>query len=176
MNTLPVVTFVGKSNSGKTTFLEKVVAVLSARGIKLATVKHHPHESASDTENTDSWRHARAGAVVSMVSGPTQFAQFRAVDREVTLDEMAHQAATLGCDLLIAEGYKREPYPKIELSRTERSDEALFAPDELEALVTNNEMLAQAYRPHLPVFGLEDIDAFCDFFINHFLERTTDDH
>ena len=64
----PVVSMVGKCDSGKTTFLEKLIRELTARGVRVATVKHHVHDYDIDLPGKDSWRHARAGAVVTMVS------------------------------------------------------------------------------------------------------------
>lgn len=171
MTTIPIVTFIGKANSGKTTFLEKFVAALSERGYAIATVKHHAHPTDVDGEQKDSWRHARAGAVVSMVSSPVQFSLFQQVTEEKTLAEIADEAMRRGCDILIAEGYKRQDYPKIELSRIERSAEALCAPEELEALITNNPTLAQAYGDKVSVFGLEEVGPFTDFFEQHFFKE-----
>jgi len=175
MNRTPVVTFVGKSNSGKTTFLEKVIACLTERGYCVATVKHHAHTTDVDTEKKDSWRHARAGSVVSMVSSPTQFSVVRQVEREVTMEECVKQAQEAGCDILLAEGFKKLNLPKIELSRKERSDEPICDPDEVEAFVTNNPALARKFADTVPVYDLNDSEGFCNFLARRFIEGQRND-
>lgn len=151
--TVAIISIVGKSDSGKTTFLERVVRVLTARGWRVATVKHHVHEFDIDVPGKDSWRHAHAGAVMTMVSSPTQFAAIRRVEREYTLAELAEQAAAAGADILVTEGYKSTATARIEVSRRGRSEELISTPDELVALVTDN----PAHQlPGVPVFALDD--------------------
>ena len=168
---MPVVTFVGKSNSGKTTFLEKVIANLTERGYRVATVKHHAHTTEVDDIKKDSWRHAQAGSVVSMVSSPTQLSIVHQMQDEATMEQIAQEAQRASCDVLLAEGFKRLDYPKIEVSRLERSDEPICEPTELVAFVTNNEALHARYISTVPVFDLNDIEEFCSFFVRRFLER-----
>lgn len=152
-STVPVVSVVGKGDSGKTTFLEKLIRELTARGVRVATVKHHVHDYDIDTPGKDSWRHARAGAVATMVSSPEKFALIREVRIEPTLPEIAQIAAQSGCDILLTEGYKREGVNRIEVSRVARSDELICAPGEMLALVTDNSALA---CDGVPRFDLDD--------------------
>lgn len=168
--TLPIVTFVGKKNSGKTTFLTKVVAELTRRGIRVATVKHHAHPSPVDGENTDSARFGQAGARVTMVSSSSQLSIVHAMEEEATMERIAQEACAAHCDVLIAEGFKRLSYQKIELSRVERSDASICEPCEVEAFVTNNPALAEKFSTAVPVFGLDDIEEFCNYFVRHSIE------
>lgn len=157
MNTrIPVVAFVGKSDSGKTTVVEKVVAELAARGIRVATVKHHVHDFDIDVPGKDSYRHARAGAVTSMVSAPDKFAAISTVERELTLDEIAERAGDV--DILVAEGFKRTATVRIEVSRRERSEGLVCTADEIIALVTDHASL-----PGVPTFDLNDASGIADF-------------
>lgn len=160
----PVVAFVGKSDSGKTTVVEKVVAELASRGYRVATVKHHVHDFDIDVPGKDSWRHSRAGSVVSMVSAPDKFAVIRKVERELTLDDIARQAGDV--DILIAEGFKRSATVRIEVSRLERSDTFVSKPDEVIAVVTDHASL-----PGVPTFGLEDAPGIVDFLEREFLGK-----
>lgn len=153
--TVPIVSIVGKSDSGKTTFLERLIHALTARGWRVATVKHHVHEFDIDVPGKDSWRHAHAGAVMTMVSSPVQFASIRQVGREFTLTELAEQAAGAGADILLAEGYKTTATARIEVSRRSRSEELISSADELLALVTDNSALR---LPGVEVFALDDGD------------------
>lgn len=153
----PVFSVVGKSDSGKTGVVERVVAELVGRGYKVATVKHHRHEVDIDMPGKDSWRHARAGSQVTMISSPTQFAIIRRVERERTLAEIVEAAGDV--DLVVTEGFMRSGPTRIEVSRLARSAEAVLAPEERFALVTDNPELADAGRPR---FGLDDIVALTD--------------
>jgi molybdopterin-guanine dinucleotide biosynthesis protein B len=165
-NTVPVVSVVGKGDSGKTTFLEKLIRVLADRGVRVATVKHHVHDYDIDVPGKDSWRHAQAGAVATMVSSPEKFALIHTVERELTIDEIARIAADTGCDLLITEGFKREGRNRIEISRTQRSDALVCDPSELLAVVTDNDSL---FCGGVPRFGLEDAVAVADLIGERFL-------
>ena len=67
---IPIVSIVGKSDSGKTTLIEKLIAELTRRGFRVATIKHNRHGFDIDHEGKDSWRHKRAGAVATVVASP----------------------------------------------------------------------------------------------------------
>lgn len=161
---VPLVSIVGKSDSGKTTLVEGVVRELVARGRRVATCKHHIHEVDIDVPGKDSWRHARAGSCVAMISSPTQFARVEKLDSERTLDEIVEAAGDV--DIVITEGFKRAGTVRIEVSRLGRSDELISAPDELFALVTDNAEL----RPEgVPIFDLNDIAGVADLIERTFL-------
>jgi len=147
---IPVVSIVGKSDSGKTTLVEGLIRELVARGYRVATVKHHVHEVEVDQPGKDSWRHGKAGAVTTMISSPTQFVCVRKVDRERTIEELLEAAGDV--DLLLTEGFKRAGDVRIEVARSARSDELITAPGEAIAVVTD--------MPHIvpegtPVFPLD---------------------
>jgi molybdopterin-guanine dinucleotide biosynthesis adapter protein len=165
-NTVPVVSIVGKGDSGKTTFLEKLIGELTARGVRVATVKHHVHDYDIDVPGKDSWRHARAGAVTAMVSSPDKFSLVREVERELTLVELARVAHDSGCDILLTEGYKREGVNRIEISRSARSDELICAPGEMLALVTDNDGVS---CDGVPRFDLDDSAGVADLVQERFL-------
>ncbi len=165
-NAVPVVSIVGKGDSGKTTFLEKLIRELTSRGVRVATVKHHVHDYDIDVPGKDSWRHARAGAVATMVSSPEKFALISRVERELTLPELARVARDSGCDLLLTEGYKREGVNRVEVSRAARSDELICAPGEMLALVTDN---ADLTCDGVPRFGLDDAAGVADLIGERFL-------
>jgi molybdopterin-guanine dinucleotide biosynthesis adapter protein len=148
---IPVISIVGKSDSGKTTLMEGLIRGLAVRGWRVATVKHHVHEVDVDQPGKDSWRHAHAGAVTTMISSPTQFVVVKHVSRERTLDELVEAAGDV--HVLLTEGFKRAGSVRIEVSRSARSDEIISDPGSLFALVTDNEDLIVA---GVPTFGLDD--------------------
>ncbi|MDA3935593.1 MAG: molybdopterin-guanine dinucleotide biosynthesis protein B [Actinomycetota bacterium] len=159
---VPIVAFVGESNSGKTTVVEKVVAELASRGHRVATVKHHVHDFEIDVPGKDSYRHAQAGAVVSMVSAPTKFAVMRKVEHELSIDEIVQYAGDV--DILIAEGFKRTARARIEVARKARSTELISAPKDVIALVTDFATL-----PGVPSFDLDDAAGIAGFLEATFL-------
>jgi len=164
---VPIVSIVGKGDSGKTTFLEKLIRELTSRGVRVATVKHHVHDYDIDVPGKDSWRHARAGAVTTMVSSPDKFSLIQKMDKEHPLEELARIATNSGADILLTEGYKIEAANRIEVSRRGRSEAIISLPEELIALVTDNPDLAPE---GVPLFGLEDASAVVDMICTRYPE------
>ncbi len=162
--TVPVVSIVGKSDSGKTTVIEGLIRALSARGWRVAAVKHHVHEFDIDVPGKDSWRFARAGAVTTMVSAPHKLAVLRSVKRERTLDELVEAAGDV--DILLTEGFRIAGRARVEVSRAGRSTELLCTPDELVALVTDGDHEVG----DLPILPLEDSQGLADLVESRFLE------
>ena len=145
MPLVPVISVVGKSNVGKTTFLEKLIPELVRRGYRVGTIKHDVHGFELDTPGKDTWRHAQAGSRAVTISGPNKIAVLLSVEREAPLDEVV--ALVEGTvDIILTEGYKREGKLKIEVSRAERGTELLCTADELLCLVTD-------YQHPLPVLS-----------------------
>jgi len=107
----PLVSIVGKSNTGKTTFLEKLIRELSSRGHRVGTIKHSHHGISFDQPNKDSWKHARAGSIASLVSSTTEIALIKPVEKELTIDELVH---ILGddYDIVLTEGFSGEMHLK----------------------------------------------------------------
>ncbi len=161
---IPVVSVVGKSDSGKTTVMETLIRELAGRGYRVATVKHHVHEIDIDVPGKDSWRHARAGAVTSMISAPTQFAVVRHVERERTLDELVEAAGDV--DILLTEGFQRSGDVRVEVSRRARSDGLVNDPASLFAVVTDD----PARAGEAPVFGLDEVGGLADLIESAFLK------
>src|SRR3989304_9649697 len=111
---VPIISIVGKSDSGKTTLIEKLVRELIRRGYAVGTVKHDAHQFEIDHPGKDSWRHKQAGAGTVVVSSPAKAAVVKSVDKELTLDEIA-AAYLADVDIILTEGFKREPKPKVEV-------------------------------------------------------------
>jgi molybdopterin-guanine dinucleotide biosynthesis protein B len=162
----PVIGIAGWKNSGKTTLVERLVAELVRRGWRVATVKHAHHEAQIDDGATDSARHRRAGAAeVALVTG-ARWAIVHELrgEEEPTLDEVLARLSP--SDLVIVEGYKREPIPKIEVRRAEQaSKEPLAAGDPNVIAIAADHAVADA---GLPVFALDDIASIADFIAKRF--------
>ena len=119
---IPAVAFVGKQNSGKTTLLVKLIAELTARGMRVGTVKHHSHAGFEfDIEGKDSWRHRQAGSRFAVIAAPDQIASVQLLDAsvEVPLERIiAHMADTAPeLDVVLVEGYRQSGLPTIEIFR-----------------------------------------------------------
>jgi len=145
----PIVAVVGKSNAGKTTYLEKLIKELKNRNIKVGTIKHDVHGFDIDKPGKDTWRHAQAGADAVIISSPSKVAVIKQVEHEMSLDQIAEYISDM--DIILTEGFKRSAKPKIEINRMAHSTELLCTPDELIALVSDAE-----WNLGVPVFDLDD--------------------
>jgi molybdopterin-guanine dinucleotide biosynthesis protein B len=166
----PIVCFVGRSNSGKTTFIERLIPELVRAGYKIATVKHAGHGFDLDTEGKDSWRHKQAGASTVVVLSKGSMAMFADVSDEVTVEEVRERFLDDTYDLIIAEGWKHEGYPKIIIVR-EQVGEISVSHEGLLAVVSD--------RPvglNVPVFGLTDVSAVAALIMKHFPRRARSEH
>ncbi|MBP1700165.1 MAG: molybdopterin guanine dinucleotide biosynthesis accessory protein MobB [Deltaproteobacteria bacterium] len=162
---IPIISIVGKSDSGKTTLIEKLVPELTRRGYRIATVKHDVHGFEVDREGKDSWRHKRAGAHTVVISSPQKIALIRDVERDLSLMEIRDKLIR-DVDLVLSEGYKRDVQPKIEIFRKERHQELLCAKeDNLIAIVSD-----QTFNVGIPCFDLEDMKGLSDFIEKEFLK------
>ena len=148
---VPIVSFVGLSNSGKTTLIERVIPELVRAGYKVATVKHAGHGFDLDTEGKDSWRHKRAGASSVVVLSKGSMAMFADVSDQMHVEDVRDRFLDHTYDLIIAEGWKHEGYPKIVIVR-EQIGEIPVSSEGLLAVVSDKPVDLP-----VPLFGLDDI-------------------
>ena len=111
-----VVSFVGGHNSGKTTLIEALVPMLKARGLVVGTLKHSTKDAEDDIAGKDSYRHAKAGVAVAALVTPDRTTT-RRFGPEEPLDAVL-QSGFGGCDIVLIEGYKSLPVPKVEVVRS----------------------------------------------------------
>ena len=158
----PKVAFVGRHNSGKTTLLLAVLPLLVARGLRVGYLKHAHAGFDIDLPGKDSYRARRAGVVQTIISGAGKTAVIDDAppgQPEPTLDAIIARYARDDLDLLVVEGFKAEPLPKIEVARAALSTELLCLNDRnLVATVTDFPV-----SPAVPHFGLDDAPAIADF-------------
>lgn len=156
----------GWKNAGKTGLTERLVAELSKRGHNVSTVKHAHHEFDIDKPGTDSFRHRQAGAGEVAIVSSHRYAIMHELrgKAEPALDLVLSRLSP--CDLVLIEGYKNEPIPKIEVRRLEaRSREPLCNNDpHVLAIAADHPVTDSA----LPVFHLDDTSRIADF-----IERMT---
>lgn len=163
---IPVLCFVGRSNSGKTTLIERLIPELVKAGYRVATVKHTGHGFDLDTEGKDSWRHKRAGASTVMVLSKGSLAMFTDVDDDIRLVDLRDRFLDTSIDLIIAEGWKSESFPKIVVVR-DQIGEVPVSHEGLLAIVSNKPIdLA------VPVLDPDDIAGVAALIITQFPKRT----
>ena len=131
-----VVAIVGISGAGKTTLITRVVPILRDHGVAVGVIKHHHLTTGFDIPGKDTDRFFRSGAAKVVGVSPLQTAVFHPRRARQELDSVIDEY--LGdVDLVLAEGYKHGPYPKIEVHRATSSTELVCAPSELTALVSD---------------------------------------
>ena len=161
---IPVIAIVGKSNIGKTTFIEKLLPEIISRGYRVATIKHDVHGFEVDKEGKDSWRHRKAGAACTVISSPKQLALIRDIDHDAMPDEVLGRFIS-DVDLVITEGYKREPLPKVEVYRSSMYPEPLCTKDDNLIAVMSDKPLDLG----APCLGLDDVKELTDIIEQRFL-------
>jgi molybdopterin-guanine dinucleotide biosynthesis protein B len=155
--------FAGWSGSGKTTLIEALIPRFIERGLTVSLIKHAHHSFDVDQPGKDSYRLREAGCQEVLVSSETRWViqhELRG-DSEPTLDE--HIKRLSPCDLLLVEGYKRNPMPKLEIYRAANGKPLLHPEDPHIVGIASDVALASA----LPRFELSDHDAIANFILTH---------
>ncbi len=153
-----VVSFVGRSESGKTTLIEKVIPILRSHGLRVGTVKHTHHSPELDRGGKDSARHLAAGAATVVLASAGQI-QLVKTGADCGLDGLLRYFQDV--DLLITEGYKRERAPKIEVLRRALGGELLCRDDPTLIAVATDAPLDLP----VPTLPLDDPAAVADFIL-----------
>ena len=164
----PIVSIVGRAKIGKTTFLVKLIAELTRRGVKVAVIKHTVHTFDFSQEGKDTWKHAAAGAPIVALSSPKELVITQPLDSECPIDEVAATLVSMqgDVDLILTEGYKEAHKPKIEVSRRERGTEPVSRPEEIIAIVSDHPIALD-----VPRFDLDDATGVADLIQSRYLSR-----
>lgn len=157
----PVMGFAAKSGTGKTTLMEAVIRVLTGSGVRVAALKHGHHVADPDTPGKDSHRFRAAGAATVLFTGPERW--FMIQERSEELPIEAHLARLTGHDLILVEGYRDGPYPKILVQR-QGAAELDKAVSGVVAWAGDDPALAPKGMPFLP---LHDPEAVARFILSH---------
>lgn len=157
----------GWKNTGKTGLVERLVTEMVARGLTVSTVKHAHHETEIDHPGRDSYRHRQAGAQQVLVSSPARWAlmeELRGAPEPPLEDLLARMSPV---DLVLIEGYKRAPHPKIEAHRLE-TGRTLLAPGNASVRAVASDALPGDMALNgvdVPVLPLDDTAAIADFIL-----------
>lgn len=158
----PIISIVGKSKSGKTTLVEKLIPELKRRGYRIGTIKHAHHGFTLDQKGKDSDRHRAAGADAVIVSSPQTMAMIKDQSEE-SIDNLAVFLEDM--DLILVEGFKRMDQPKIEVCRSDNHKSPIDPPaSRLIAFVSDMDI-----QMGVPQFGLEEIERLVDLIETRFL-------
>ncbi len=163
--TIPIVSIVGKSSAGKTTLLEKIIPELVKRGYRVATIKHDVHGFEIDHKGKDSWRHKKAGAHTTIISSPLRIALVEDVDHDQTLDEIRKEYIKK-VDIILTEGYKGNPFPKIEVFRSALKRTPLCKKEDNLLAIASDIKLDIG----VPCFDINDFQSLVDLIENKFLK------
>ena len=160
-----IISIVGKSESGKTTFLEGLITKLKQRGYRVAIIKHAAEDFELDTVNKDSWRFSRAGSEVSAISSAHKLAVIKNLEHDLGPQELAQFIFT-DYDLILTEGFKQSNHPKIEVHRKEQGKELLSPPQQLLAVVTDEPL-----DVNVPQFARDETEKIVDLIENTLLAQ-----
>jgi molybdopterin-guanine dinucleotide biosynthesis protein B len=158
---IPIISFVGHSGSGKTTFIEKLLPLLVRAGVKTAIIKHDVHGFEMDKPGKDTWRHKKAGAAATIITSAQKIGLVMDADH----DHLPHELAFMldFVDMIVTEGFKHGPYPKIEVFRPDATGDATplcLGDPELMAVISD-----RAVACDVPVFELDEFQSVADFMI-----------
>ncbi|WP_226627321.1 molybdopterin-guanine dinucleotide biosynthesis protein B [Alloyangia pacifica] len=151
----------GSKNCGKTGLMERLVAEVCARGLSVSTLKHAHHSTDVDQPGRDSYRHRQAGAQEVLLASPHRWALMHELRDapEPPLSELLTKLSPV--DLVLIEGYKAAPHPKIEAHRAETGKPLLSpANSSIRAVAADS-----AVETALPRFDLDDTKAIADFIL-----------
>ena len=163
-----IIGLAGWSGSGKTTLLTKVIPCLVARGLKVSTLKHAHHGFDLDQPGKDSHSHRMAGATEVLVGSSVRFALVHELrgEPEPALAVLLRKLSPV--DLVLVEGYKREPHPKVEVYRAAIGKPLIQPDDRAIVAVASDVPLPQVT---VPVVDLDDVERIADVMFRHAAAR-----
>jgi molybdopterin-guanine dinucleotide biosynthesis adapter protein len=159
-----IIGLAGWSGAGKTTLAAKLIPAIIARGLTVSTVKHAHHGFDVDRPGKDSFTHRAAGATEVLVASSVRFALLHELRGAPELPFAELLAKMAPVDLVLVEGYKREPHPKLEVYR-EANGKPLIHPDDPYVIAIASDRPMPAAR--LPWVSLDDIEAIVDLLLAH---------
>ncbi|MBO4224372.1 molybdopterin-guanine dinucleotide biosynthesis protein B [Bradyrhizobium neotropicale] len=152
---MKVIGLAGWSGAGKTTLLSRVIPHLLEQGLRVSVIKHAHHEFDVDVPGKDSWVHRQAGATEVLVSSSRRWALMHELRgaREPRLAELLAKMSQV--DLVVVEGFKREPLRKIEVHRAANNKPLLFPDDPGIVGIATDAVI----ETRLPTAHLDDVTA-----------------
>ena len=165
----PIISIVGKANSGKTTLLEKLIAELRQREYNVAVIKHVAEDVELDTKGKDSWRFSQAGSEVVAISSPHQLAVFRKVKHDLSPQEIS-RTFDGEYGIILTEGFKQANTYKIEVHRKDQGKDLVSNSKQLLAVVTD-----ETLEVDTPQFDREDVGKITDLIESKVLTHSAEE-
>ncbi len=161
----PLIGIAGWKNSGKTTLAVRLIEEFTRRGYRVASVKHAHHAFQIDDGETDSARHRRAGSGQVAIVSSERWALVTELHDAPEPDFADVIAALAPCDVVVVEGYKSHPIPKIEARRTASREQRPLSREDptVIAVAADHSVVGET----VPVFALDDIATIADFVEAH---------
>ena len=159
----PIVSIVGRSKSGKTTLIEKLIVELKARGYHIATAKHTHRDMTTPESDKDSDRHLKAGSETSLIIDPHGLIMIKPLQNDISVEQVA-QLVGEDYDLILTEGFKEDDAPKIEVHRKENAP-PLEGVKKIFAIVTDEHLDTKTRQ-----FSLDDIKGIADLIEDGFIK------
>lgn len=160
MRGIPVLGLSAYSGTGKTTLMERLIAALTAKGLRVGAVKHDGHDFDMDRPGKDTYRFTQAGAAVTAITSAGKTALLR--QRGASLEELLGQVGD-GVDIILVEGWKDSGISRLGLCREATGKDFPSPPEDYVALVTDREDIKGA----VPRFGLDDIEELTEFIMEN---------
>ena len=166
---VPYVSIVGKSGSGKTSLIERLITEFKRRGYRIASVKHCPHGMEIDKPGKDSWKFSQAGSDAVVFSSLDKLVFVKNVDDDSSIAEILRMIGG-DFDLVLIESYKKDRAPKIEVHRKELGDDFICPIEVLSAVITDEQLEIDK-----PQFPLNDTSAIADFIEKNYVFKLESD-
>lgn len=155
----PAISFVAWSGTGKTTFIEQLLPVLTKKGIKAAYIKHDGHDFEIDYPGKDTYRIFKAGVKQTAIVSDTKAAFIERLSEAGSFEAASKYIS--GVDIIIAEGFKYSELPKIEIHRADVSEKPMENIDNRIAMISD-----KSWKMQIPVFSTKDFEGVSDFIVD----------
>lgn len=161
---IPIITVVGYSNSGKTRCVTGLIAALTRRGYRVASAKHCHHGFDLDVEGKDSWKHRQAGAMTTLMSSGNQVGMLATEPAPPTLEQICRDYVH-DADILLAEGYSWEDFPRILVISQDKLEQERIAPDDFIVALIGEKRVDSP----LPQFSFNEMEALASLIERDYL-------
>ena len=158
-----ILNIVGRSKSGKTTLIEKIIFELKLRGYSIATIKNTSHKVDFDSPGKDTWRHIQAGSLATALNTPDSIMIIKKINEQDHINEIL-KFYNNEYDIIIIEGYKQSDFPKIEVHRKDKGP-ALVNVKNIIAIVTDEKLDTQSRQ-----FYFDDMKEISEFIVNNVMK------
>jgi molybdopterin-guanine dinucleotide biosynthesis protein MobB len=165
---IPLLGFAASSGTGKTTLLTQLIPLLKAKNLQIAVIKHSHHNFEIDHEGKDSFRLRQAGATPMVLVSKHRRVIIEEFENQIepTLENQIALFNPTEIDLILVEGFRNAPFPKIELHRTELNKPLLHLNDSYIIAIASNTKL----DTNLPQLNLNEPAEIADFILHTFLK------